>query len=183
MKGAIFIALNEMIEQEFGIEVWDELLEAVAPKSQGIYTSTEDYDEQEIVDFVIAISEKINMPANDVKKLFGQFLFGELNRKYPIFTQLSKEYFPFLMSIHGVIHNEVQKLYNEPSLPTIQCEQIAQDTMEMIYSSPRKLCHLAEGLILGAGIHYGHDIKLTHDRCMHDNHDSCRIEIKITGNI
>ena len=179
MKGAIFIALNDMIESQYGIDTWEELLDTVQPGSEGIYTSTENYPDQEIVDFVIAISEKLQIPSSDVTRVFGRFLFDELNSKYPIFTQLTQDLIPFLKSIESVIHKEVRKLYDNASLPSISYKDEHENGITMVYSSPRKLCFLSEGLIFGAADHFKRKIELTHETCMHKGDEHCELVIKL----
>ena len=176
MKGAIFIALNDLIESQYGLEVWDELLDEVKPDCNGVYTSVDDYPDEDIVKFVIAISRKLNIESSQVTQVFGKFLFGELNAKHPIFTQRAPTLFDFLESVEGVIHKEVKKLFENPNLPTLDT-RVDSNTLEMKYSSPRKLCYLAEGLIFGAAEHYGENIRILHPQCMHDGYDHCILKI------
>ncbi len=177
MKGAVFIALNEMVEERFGIDTWEEILEEVKPESEGIYTSTENYPDQEVVDYVLVISKKLDIEPSEVTRVFGKFLFGELNKKHDIFTKLSPDLFQFLNSIEGIIHKEVRKLYENPSLPTMECTILNKNDLRLKYTSPRKLCFLAEGLIFGAAEYYNEEITLEHNQCMHDGHDSCEIRV------
>jgi len=177
MKGAVFVALNEMIESQYGLAVWEELLEDVSPVSQGIYTSAENYPDQEIIDFVIAISKKLSLPSTKVTKIFGRYLFDELNGKFPEFSQLTPAFFPFLESIETIIHKEVRKLYEEVSLPSLGTKMINEDLMEFTYFSPRKLCYLAEGLIFGAADFFGESITVEHLQCMHNDDAQCLLRI------
>lgn len=178
MKGAIYIVLNDMIENQFGLEVWEELLAEVQPESKGIYTSTKDYHEKEIVDFIVAISKKLDISVEDVQRKYGQYLFSELNKKYPQFTQINAQFFPFLHSIHDIIHKEVEKLYTQPSLPEIICTTVDAHHLQMRYQSPRKMCHLAEGLILGAADFFEEKAEITQTQCMHEGFDHCILKIK-----
>ncbi len=177
MKGMVFLAVNDLVESQFGIQAWEEILNQVSPECGGIYTSTEDYPDEDVVKYVLAISEKLGVDPTDVTRTFGTFLFGELNKKYDIFTKVSPGLFEFLSSIENVIHKEVRKLYHNPSLPTVECQVINDMDLRMRYVSPRKLCFLAEGLILGAAEHYGDTITLTHDVCMHKGDDHCGLRV------
>ncbi|WP_086933699.1 heme NO-binding domain-containing protein [Agarilytica rhodophyticola] len=177
MKGVVFIAINDMVEDKFGIETWESILNEVNPKNGGIYTSTEDYPDEEVVSFVIAISKALSVDTTEVTRSFGTFLFGELNRKYDIFTKLTDNLFDFLCSIENVIHKEVRKLYENPSLPSLDCQKINDSELLVKYSSPRKLCYLAEGLILGASEFYNEDITLKHESCVHSGDDVCRLRV------
>lgn len=178
MKGAVFIALNEMVESEHGLDAWETLLAEVNPSSEGIYTSTEDYPDSEIVDFVLAASKLLGVESTDLTRHFGHFLFKELNGKFPIFSQLTPDFFQFLNSIESVIHQEVKKLFDNPSLPEIECFE-ESGSLNMFYSSPRKLCFLAEGLIFGAAEHYKKKISIDHIKCMHKDDSRCHFKIKI----
>lgn len=177
MKGTVFIALNDMIESQYGMQVWEELLEEVKPICGGVYVATEEYPDEEVVRFVLSISKKLSLESSVVTRVFGHYLFGELNRKYTGFTNKPQTLYDFLDSIENVIHVEVRKLFPNACLPTIDCNIINTNEMIMTYHSERKLCFLAEGLIIGASEHYNEPMKIKHTDCMHDGHDACLIHV------
>lgn len=177
MKGIVFIILNEMVENAHGIEAWESILNEVSPASEGIYIATQDYPDEEMVKFVQVISKQLNLPSPDVTRVFGRYLFDELNTRYSIFTANCDDYFAFLDSIENVIHKEVRKLYQQACLPQLDCKEITSKEMIMEYRSPRRLCYLSEGLIQGAAEYYNETITLAHEQCMHDGFDHCKIRI------
>ncbi|SMF54556.1 Haem-NO-binding [Alteromonadaceae bacterium Bs31] len=179
MKGAVFIAFNDMIEGLHGIEKWEAILNKAQPESEGIYASAGSYADEEIVQLVLAAADELDAPASDITRSFGKYLFGELNKKFPIFASLHDDLFSFLNSIESVIHKEVRKLYNDASLPKISCSKINNHHFRMTYESPRKMCALAEGLILGAAEHYQANASLSQPQCMHEGSDQCHIDIVI----
>ena len=138
MKGAIFIAFNEMIENTAGIDTWEQLLQRVEPKSGGIYTSVESYPDDELFALVGALSEITGKPASELVATFGNSLFGFLDKKYPIFTRQQPTFFDFIESIDGTIHKEVLKLYSDARLPHIIAKRLTDYEMLVLYSSPRK---------------------------------------------
>lgn len=179
MKGEVFLAFNQMVEDQIGIACWETLLEKVEPDSQGIYTSVEAYPDSELFSLVGALSEEAKVPVAELVEQFGCYLFDTLNTKYPIFTQQQPDFFSFIESIDDVIHREVRKLYQTDNLPSLACQRIDEKTLEMTYQSPRKLCILAEGLIRGAAKHYGVEYTLAHEVCMHKGSDHCLFVIAI----
>lgn len=181
MKGSIFIALSELIESEHGIEVWDAILDEVKPKCNGIYTSIEDYPDEDVVKYVLAISRRLNAEPSDITRFFGKYLFSELNAKHPIFTKLAPDLFKFIESIETVIHKEVRKLFDQPHLPTMSAKRISEHELELKYTSPRKLCYLAEGLLFGAAEYYKNEISIEHTTCMHNGSDHCVLRIVKNG--
>jgi hypothetical protein len=147
------------------------------PESDGIYTSVEDYPDSELFSMVGASSKIVDVPAPTLVEQFGAYMFDVLNSKSPIFSEQQPDFFSFIKSIDGVIHKEVKKLYDSPNLPSLDCEQISDNKLNIKYSSPRKLCFLAEGLIRGAAKHYGVDYSLQHETCMLNDSDHCLITL------
>lgn len=177
MKGVVFIALNDLIERDFGLSVWENLLNEVKPACGGVYISTESYPDSDMPRFVAAIARHTTLSSEDITRFFGRYLFSELNKKFPIFSQRYNDLFTFLVNIEGVIHSEVKKLYHDPSLPALAGHITDASNMCLVYRSPRKLCYLAEGLIYGAANHYQENITVRHDTCLHLGDACCELHI------
>jgi predicted hydrocarbon binding protein len=177
MKGIIFTTFNEMVENRIGISCWETLLERTKPASGGIYTSVEDFPDEELVAMLVQLSSITGNPVDQLLTSFGQYLFHVLVIKHPVFVSTTNDLFEFLKSIDGVIHKEVEKLYQNPNLPVIACEQPSPDVLLLHYRSPRKLCHLADGLIRGAAKQFNTEVLIGHDPCMHDGSDHCQFRI------
>ncbi|MEM7431050.1 MAG: heme NO-binding domain-containing protein [Pseudomonadota bacterium] len=176
MKGIVFNLLADLVEEQFGLDVWDDLIESTAPLSNGIYTSVELYPDDELMAYVDAIANHTGASKPDVIRLFGSYMLGR-------FAELHPEFFAghtiksFLQSVHDVIHVEVEKLHPDALLPDFTYEDPGADGLIMHYQSPRKLCHLAEGLIDGCSKHFGIAVQQRHDSCMHDGAAACRLEL------
>ena len=177
MKGIVFTTFNDMVENRIGISCWESLLEKVKPASGGIYTSVEDFPDEELVAMLGHLSTITGKPVDELLISFGQYLFDALATKHPVFVTDQASLFEFLKSIDGVIHKEVEKLYQNPNLPEISCEQPSPDLLLLHYRSPRRLCHLADGLIRGAAKQFNTAVLISHDLCMHDGNDHCTFRI------
>lgn len=175
MKGAIFIALNEMIEEQQGLDTWFKIIDQA--NVEGIYTSTENYSEEELFKIVGVICELLKADLPDILKAFGEYLFHFLHKAYPMFADQKPDFFDFIKSIDGVIHVEVHKLDEHAQTPKITVNQLSAHQAILEYYSPRKLCYLAEGLLLGSAQHYGIHIQTAQTRCMHDGAESCLIQL------
>jgi len=155
MKGIVFTEFLDMVEQEFGYEVVDELIESTDLPSNGIYTSIGTYHHSEIVALLTGLSEKVNIDAGVLLKSFGKYLFKTFLASYPQFFEACDNAFAFLESIDTHIHVEVQKLYPSATLPKFTTTVDDQGQMCMIYESERRMAALAEGLIESSLQHYG----------------------------
>jgi len=166
-----------MVEEHLGLEAWDEMLAQVEPASGGSYTAAATYDDEELLAIVGYLSERTGKPAAELIHDFGAYLLGAFHARYPRFFDgvTAKE---FLRNVGGIIHAEVRKLYPDAGVPSFEYEDPGPDRLVMLYESPRKMCALAEGLIHGAGAHFGVSIELDHPRCMHRGDDHCRLELR-----
>ena len=179
MKGAIFTALAEMVEQEFGLETWDFMLQD--SNSDGIYISTDTYEDQEFINLTLSLHKKTDIPMADINRAFGEYAFPILAASVPELTSDDMTLKEFLLTVDRVIHVEVRKLHPDASLPDFDYDDDAEDELTMHYSSSRKLCMFSEGLISGAAKHFNTDYTLDHSQCMHDGHDSCTLQLKFHG--
>ncbi len=176
MKGMVFTMLNDLVEAQFGINVWDELIDETKPASEGVYTSVEVYPDTELLAYVQALSARTGIPQPDLVRAFGKFVMMKFNEMHPEFFE-NHDAKSFLKSVHDVIHVEVKKLHPDVVLPEFKYEDPGEDQLVMHYYSPRNLCHLAEGLIDGASELFKTEVSVGHDVCTHSGADHCVLNV------
>lgn len=175
MKGAIFIALNEMVVEQHGLGTWLAIIDEA--KVDGIYTGTKNYSDDELFAIVGVICKTLDVELPVILRAFGDYLFHFLHKAHPVFADSQPNFFDFIDSIDGVIHVEVNKLDEHAQTPRITVEQVNESEALLSYESPRKLCHLAEGLLMGAAAHYGIAISISQTQCMHNGADECLLHL------
>jgi len=179
MQGTIFTLFNDLVTDQFGIEMWNELLHETQPQSQGVYTSALQYDDSELINMVVLLSQKTDIPTNTLVKEFGIYLFPKLATQSPVAIEPSSSMHDLLNMVGSVIHREVKRLYPDSYLPTIKYEDIEKYHGNLIYQSKRQLCMLCEGLIEGAGNYLQTDISICQTTCMHNGDDHCTLSIQL----
>jgi len=179
MKGVIFNVLEDMIVQQCGMAVWNDLLEKHAPEHR-VYISAKSYEDIELLNIVQDVAARLQLPLQDVVKAFGNFLFQGLADRHTDVVHRFNDFTALVLGIHHIIHVEVNKLYHEPGLPTIGARVINPKQIEVSYNSPRKLCYCAEGLLFGAAKYFKQNIKISHDVCMHRGANHCMFVIDLT---
>ena len=177
MKGVIFNVLEELVIETAGMAAWNNILEKTG--SDGIYTSGESYSDEELFALVGEICIALDMPAEKVVGIFGEYLFDQLDVRHPTFAANANDLKSFLISVDTVIHSEVLKLYTNPNLPRFEYQEKGENQLTMLYRSPRKLCILAEGLVRGAAKRFGNEISIDHPVCMHNGADHCQLDVSI----
>jgi len=177
MKGVVFNLLEEAVRNQYGEDTWDELLEAA--HLEGVYTSLGSYHDEELLKLVEVAERKLATPADSIVRWFGRSALPLLAERYPGFFNAHQSTRPFLLTLNTIIHPEVRKIYPGADVPVFDYDTSATDVLVMGYSSARKLCAFAEGLIEGAAAHYAETVDIVQPKCMSRGNDKCVLRITL----
>lgn len=155
MKGTIFIAFCAMVEKHFSPEMLDDIIEATKPESRGAYTTVGKYPHGEILNYVVELNRRTDIPIETLVKTFGQYLFGHLARGHQQMMDKCDGAMDFLYTLETKVHTQVRKLYPDASLPQFDCAYDDSGALIMDYRSERPMADLAEGLIEASIAHFG----------------------------
>ena len=175
MKGIVFNLLQEVVSAEHGEDTWDSLLDAA--ELDGSYTSLGSYPDEELGRLVVAASEALNVPADDVVRWFGRQTMPLFVDRYPTLFVKHQNSRSLLLGLNDVIHPEVKKLYPGADTPEFAYDTSSPQTLVMEYRSQRRLCAFAEGLIHGAADHYGETVDIARPKCIKHGDDVCLLAI------
>ena len=168
MKGIVFTEFLEMVEEMFGQDMADDILDDADLDSGGAYTAVGTYDYMEMVALVVELNKQTDIPIPDLLKTYGKHLFGRFVALFPAFFVDIDSSIDFAETIENHIHIEVRKLYSDAELPTFDTEKDDKQ-MSMVYRSARPFADFAEGLLTGCIEHFNHDVTLTRRDITDDN--------------
>lgn len=154
MLGIVFTEFLEMVEERFGEDIVDDIIEESAPISDGAYTSVGRYSHKELVDLLVSLSKKLDTPTDDLVIEFGKYLLARFSVLFPDFFANINDPFEFLETVDEYIHIEVHKLYPDAVLPRITTLRQGDRIMQLEYKSTRPFSSLARGLIAGVFEYY-----------------------------
>ena len=164
MKGVIFNVVQEVVEDAFGIDFWDDAVDLAG--IEGSYTSLGSYEDGDMIALVGAIAELARVSRNDVLVLAGRHGFSRLASRHTELLEGVAGWRDVLDQLDGIIHPEVRKIYPD-----------ADDVVLLEYESKRNLCGLAEGLVKGLGDWFESELSVTHLSCVHRGDDKCHMEV------
>ena len=179
MKGIVFTEFLEMVEETFGLETTDTIIENSNLPSEGIYTSVGTYDFNEMVSLITSLSEEVKIPVNDLIYTFGLYLFNSLGKAHPEVIKSYNSPLGLLYSIEDHIHVHVQKLYPEAELPTFKILDKTDTSISMIYSSSRGLYKLAQGLMEKCFQHFNSSATIKYELL---KEDGTEVKFDVTQN-
>jgi hypothetical protein len=177
MKGIVMNLLAEMVESEFGMAEWNEVLQDAG--LTGAYTSTGLYSDSELSTLAGFLSKRNQVPLDDLVFAFGRFIFPAFYQRYPALIDQFDSLLELLEALDLVIHVEVNKLHPGAVPPDFRCQRLSDHQVLLEYHSERQLCRLAEGMIEAAAEHYKQPYDLVHSPCLRHAGDHCGFLISL----
>ena len=163
MKGSVFRVFAKMVEQNFGNEMFDDLVEDCQLPSGGAYTSVGYYNDRELFDLVAALSLRTQTPVPAVLHAFGEFWVLVFLEKYALANEAYASLFDFLDDIETHWRAETLSLYPSDQHPTFEVRRVDDQTTTVVFRALPPLSQAAPGILgilEGAVAYYGVDAKV-----------------------
>ena len=178
MKGIVFTEFMELVEEKFGLEMVDTIIQQSDLPSGGIYTAVGTYDHTEVLSLVTSLSQQANVPIGDLVFAFGRHLFKAFTKGYGELFQGIHSSADFLSKVESFIHVEVKKLYPDAMLPSIHYAELDAKSFEVRYESSRPFADLAAGLIHECVQHFGENLEIERDKSIDSSGTAARFVLR-----
>ncbi|MDO7171528.1 heme NO-binding domain-containing protein [Mariniflexile sp. AS56] len=168
MKGIVFTEFLELVEQKFGLEMVDEIIEQSNLPSKGVYTSIGSYEFSEMLSLLKQLSEKTNISIDDLLLVYAEHFFSVLVSTYPTVIENYKDPIEMLASIEDHIHFEVRKIYPDAELPSFEIQDKTENSLVMIYKSSRAMYYFGLGLMNKTFEHFNSSAEIIMEKLKED---------------
>ncbi|MBU6237791.1 MAG: heme NO-binding domain-containing protein [Planctomycetes bacterium] len=165
MHGLIFLQLQKFAQQSIGAEQWRTIL-AEAGLDKEIFSVARIYDDKQLLDLVALAAKSLNANIDDVVESFGRYIASELLRLYQRVVKPEWKTLDIIENTETFIHSAVRVANPGAAPPVLDAVRLSPNDLQLIYSSDRKLCRLAIGIIKGLADHFQETIEIRHDACM-----------------
>ena len=174
--GIMFSQLKRFVDETLAPVAWDDLFHE-ARLQPTTYLITESYPDSDLVALVEAGARLAERPQADLLRELGAFVAPRLIQMYQSLIDPEWDAMDLIEHTQKNIHRVISFRDPQATPPYIECTRAGPDSVTIEYSSPRRLCHLAEGIVMGIGRHYGDRLSLRHVQCMHENASKCVIVV------
>ncbi|GAA3629402.1 heme NO-binding domain-containing protein [Flavivirga jejuensis] len=147
MKGIVFTEFLDLVEDKFGLEMVDEIINKSNLESGGVYTSVGTYKFSEMLQLLNHLSTNTGISIDDLLLVYAEHFFSVLKTSYPEILETYKDPIEMISSIENHIHIEVRKIYPDAELPTFEVLEKTGHSIIMIYKSSRAMHHFGLGLM------------------------------------
>jgi hypothetical protein len=179
MKGIVFTLLQQVVSDEYGEGTWDDLLEAA--DLDGAYTAVATYPDDQMTALVGAASTKLSVSGDEILTWFGRRCIPIFAVRYPHVFEGHTSARSLTLALNDVIHPEVRKILPGAYVPEFEYDESRPGQLSISYTSKRRLCSFAEGLLLGASDHFGETVDVVHVRCMKRGDSECVLDCTFAG--
>lgn len=147
MKGIVFTEFLDLVEDKFGLEMVDKIINQSNLESNGVYTTVGTYKFSEMLQLLQHLSSSTNISIDDLLLVYAEHFFSVLETNYPGLLATYQDPIDMLASIENHIHVEVRKIYPDAELPTFEVVEKTDNSLIMIYKSSRAMHHFGLGLM------------------------------------
>lgn len=182
MHGTIFAELQKYVETKLGAQAWPTLLKE-AGLGDRTYMPLEEYPDGEAVALVSTASRITSQQIPAILEDFGEFIAPDLLEMYWALIQPEWKTLDVIEHTERAVH-EVVRLKNPGAKPPyLQAKRVGPDEVILTYTSPRKMCKIAEGISKGLARFFKERIAIEQTSCMSRGDASCVIRVRRLGDM
>ncbi len=160
MKGIVFTEFLEMVEEKFGIENVDHIINYSSLPSKGCYTAVGTYNFVEMQQLLFHLSRVTNISVNDLIYNYGLYFFKTLTTQHPYIFQHYNSAIDLVASIEDHIHVHVKKIYPDAELPSFKIIDKSSKNLSLIYKSERCMYMFAKALMEKTFEYYQENVEI-----------------------
>lgn len=190
MHGIIFLYLQKFAQQRVlqpgplpgkegardQAQVWERLL-TEAGLRQTSYSAVREYPDEDALALVGAASRALNLPVPAVLESFGEFLAPELLELYNTLIPPDWKTLDVIANTEELIHAAVRVRNPGARPPVLLCLRTSPTELQIMYSSRRRMCSLAKGIVTGLARHFGETVAINDEACMLRGDPFCALQV------
>jgi predicted hydrocarbon binding protein len=178
VRGIFFVQLQNYVCNRFDKSVWAKLLIHADINESKLYFSNQQYPEEE---FFKILSEALRI----TNTTLDQFLMDIGEKMVPIFFEtynivINKDWktLDLIERLEQFNYNILQDSDDLMNRGKFLCTR-EHKSVSIRYTSPRKMCYLAVGLMRGFAKHFNEKIIIQQTQCVFDNAPECHFHVTL----
>jgi hypothetical protein len=178
MHGIILTELQKFVVQRHGEEGWSETLNQAGLRNT-IYLTSTTYPDSDVVAIVTSASKLTGIPSAELLESFGEALVPGLVQVYGRLIMPGWKTLDLIENTEKSMHTVVRRQNPGAQPPRLRCTRLRPDEVVIKYSSERKLCAVAKGIVKGIADHFKEQIVIRESECMLKGATVCTISVRL----
>ncbi len=174
MHGLIFASFRDYLLAEHGADVAKDVL-----AGEPLYSLGEAYPDEQFLHLLERACTRTSLTADTLLFEFGVFTAATtFARLYAVLFRASPNARAFLQTVEEPIHDVIRVSLPDARPPELAVNDLGEDGLEIVYTSPRRICALLRGLVEGTGRVYDEKLEVEEPECMHRGAPACRVVVR-----
>jgi hypothetical protein len=174
VHGLIFASFRDYLVTEHGSDVAHEVT-----TGEPQYTLSEAYPDEQFLALLDRARARTGLDLEELLFEFGVFTGATtFARLYSVLYRASATARDFLLTVETPIHDVIRVSLPDARPPQLAVTDLGADGLEIVYTSPRRVCAMLRGLVEGTGRVYGETLDVEEPECMHRGDPACRVLVR-----
>jgi hypothetical protein len=180
MHGLMFVELKKFVVTQFGAGAWSDLIDKTG-EAHRIYLPSRVYPDSEMLALVAAACTRSGKKRDDLLEAFGESIVPDLVRMYKAHINPKWGALDLIENTEATMHRVVRRVNRGAAPPELTVRRTASNGVVITYTSARKLCALARGIVRGIANHYQEPVTIDEPTCMLRGAEACSIAVHTGG--
>jgi tRNA A-37 threonylcarbamoyl transferase component Bud32/predicted hydrocarbon binding protein len=181
MHGLIFFYIQKFAESLALGRTGQARLRTTVTVAGKTYLPSRGYPDEEAVALLANIAEAADRSLPDVLEDFGHFLAPHLLKVAGQHVDRAWRTLDVIEHTERVIHTMIRSTTPGAEPPVIQTVRLSPHELQLIYTSQRRLCRFATGIMRGLGDVFSEPVAVTEDACMLRGDPFCSFRVRIVA--
>lgn len=178
MHGLIVNQFRQFVVDRFGRDQWMRLVDATGSDlPDGPVALSRIYPDAEVMALVKTASSVTEIPLSTLLEDFGTFLAPSLLRVYEPLIRPSWRTLDVVANTESMIHTVVRRQDPTARPPYLSATRVSASEVRLRYTSPRKMCDVARGIVRGLAAHFHEKVEIDEQECMNRGGEACVLRI------
>ncbi len=180
MHGLIANQLRGYALARHSRETWSEAVKASGVElPDGPVPLDRTYPDEEVMALIGALARETGTEVRLLLEDFGAYLAAGLLRVYQPLVSRDWRTLDVIEHVEAQVHTAVRLRDPNAGPPRLSATRRSPTHVDVVYTSPRRLCALATGIVRGLASHYGEAVAVEQPECMLRGDDRCLITVEL----
>lgn len=160
-----------------GLPMWDRaLVNAGLPGK--VFMPFLEYPDDEALKLIEELVAITGSPASVILEDFGAFIAPDLLAMYKPLIDPEWRTLDVVEHTEGTVHTIVRSRNPGAAPPYLHVERTGEDEVVVHYTSKRRLCDIAKGIVRGLAAHYEEQVAIDEPECMNRGGRECLLVVR-----
>ena len=180
MHGVIFDEFRNYIESQYGGDGWKRVLQESGVGWPKLYMPVREYPDEEAIAIITTASRLMGAQTTTILEDFGEYIAPAL---IEMCGRLIKPGWKTLEVLEhtGEIYRAINNVDAKARQSALHCARTSQEGVMISYSSPRRMCSVAKGIVKGMARRYNEQVLIAEKECMLKGNIRCMISVLVVG--